>query len=143
MERKDWTLLAISFAEGEPMSPVQLQKSLFLLGRNFPSEVGHDFYEFTPHYYGPFSATIYDDAAQLGAEGLVRVERQPGRSWAEYTATPRGMARAGQLNKQAPQQAGCYLKATVEWARSLSFQQLVSAIYKRYPEQRANSVFQG
>jgi uncharacterized protein YwgA len=143
MERKDWTLLAISFAEGEPMSPVQLQKTLFLLGRNFPSEVGQDFYEFTPHYYGPFSATIYDDAAQLAADGLVRVERQPWRSWAEYTATPRGMARAGDLNKHAPPQAVLYLKATVDWARSLSFQQLVSAIYKRYPDQRANSVFQG
>ena len=32
MDRKDWTLLAIAAAKGEPLDPAQLQKSLFVLG---------------------------------------------------------------------------------------------------------------
>lgn len=30
-----------------------------------------------------------------------------------------------------------------KWVRSLSFQQLVKAVYDKYPEMRANSVLQG
>jgi hypothetical protein len=40
MKRALWTLLAISVANGKTLSPVQVQKSLFLLGRMLPDEVG-------------------------------------------------------------------------------------------------------
>jgi hypothetical protein len=35
-----------------------------------------------------------------------------------------------------------YIRQASEFVRSLSFTQLVSAIYKAYPEMRENSVFQ-
>jgi len=143
MNRKDWTLLAISFARGEPLSPVQLQKTLFLLGETLASAVGPDFHHFEPYNYGPFSRTVYDDVTQLASDGLVRMDCQPGRSWVEYAATPEGLEQAAELKKAASGTALAYLEAVVGWARSLSFQQLVRAIYKLYPEQRANSVFQG
>lgn len=142
MERRDWTLLAISFNEGQPMSPVQLQKTLFLLGRECPKEVGSDFYSFTPYNYGPFDAAIYRDASSLAEQGLIHVERATWRSWSEYAITPDGMVRATLVAAEAPPRATEFLKAAVDWARPLSFQALVSSIYRRYPEQRANSVFQ-
>lgn len=143
MKRKEWTLLAIASAQGESLSPVQLQKTLFLLGRVYPSEVGPDFHRFQPYNYGPFSPTVYHDASQLESDGLVCILRHSGRSWVEYAATPKGLAQGEELEKMAPEPVASYLKAVVGWARSLSFPQLVRAIYKMDPAQRANSVFQG
>jgi hypothetical protein len=141
MERRDWALLAIDAGQGQPLSPVQLQKSLFMLGRNLASQVGWDFYEFNAYDYGPFDVKVYQDVDDLVHQGLVYSQRQPGRSWNEFAVTPLGATRAHELAVSAPQEAIEYLRAIVKWAQSLSFSQLVSAIYRMYPEQRANSVF--
>ena len=55
--------------------------------------------------------------------------------------TPHGATRARELASDAPEEAVEYLRAIVKWAQSLSFSQLVSAIYRMYPDQQANSVF--
>lgn len=142
LKKKDWTLLAISAVDGEPLTPVQLQKSLFLLGEKKAVDVGKGFYDFEPYDYGPFDVTVYKDAEQLEREGLVRIDREePGRSWAEYAPTRNGLQHAKELRKQAPTGAVRYLKTAVEWTQSLTFQQLVSAIYEAFPEQQENSVF--
>lgn len=144
LERKDWALLAIAAAAGEPVSPVQLQKSLFLLGKNFAADLGVGFYRFDPYDYGPFASEVYRDAESLGGEGFIAIDTaEPSRSWKMYAATPAGLERATQLEMVAPDGTAAYVKAVVAWARSLSFRQLVSAIYAQYPEQRANSVFRG
>lgn len=141
MDNKAWTLLAIAAAEGQPLTPVQLQKSLFLLGRNAPKSVGDDFYRFSPYNYGPFCQRVYSDAEILAATGLVRIDRPVGRSWVEYAITDAGMLRASEIRKSVSVEVVSYLQNVVAWCKSLSFQELVSAIYEAYPEQRANSVF--
>jgi hypothetical protein len=142
--RQDWVLVAIAAAEGQPVAPVQLQKSLFLLGKELPEEVGADFFKFRPYHYGPFSTAVYQDAERLEAAGLVRIDREePGRSWALYMATPAGLTEAARVGMTKPSRATQYLRSAVVWARGLTFTELVSAIYRRYPEQRANSVFSG
>lgn len=141
MRRRDWTLLALASAGGETLTPVQVQKSLFLLGENFSSGVGPRFYRFQPYHYGPFDRAVYEDAEELASEGLARVDREPSRLWVEYAATERGLERAGSLKANAPHDAVLYLDAVVAWARKLNFQQLVSSIYKMYPAQKVNSVF--
>ncbi len=66
MKPQDWTLLAISAAKGRGLSPIQLQKSLFLLERRLSKEeLGEQFYEFVPYNYGPFDVKIYQDAKYL------------------------------------------------------------------------------
>jgi uncharacterized protein YwgA len=142
MERRDWTLLAIGFAGGEPVSPVQLQKSLFLLGRQFPDEVGPSFHQFIPYHYGPYAITIRDDVNALASDGLVSFCPQAGRSWSEYAATPKGLERAATVKHSVDRRPVSYLEAVMKWARSLSFERLVSAIYNVYPDQQVNSVFQ-
>jgi hypothetical protein len=140
MQREDWTLVAISSAGGDALTPVQLQKSLFLLGKGLPDEVGDGFYSFSPYNYGPFCGEIYADAEKLASEGFVRIEREVGRTWAEYAPTSAGLKRAEHLRKLAPRASG-YLKEIVEWTRGLTFEQLVSAIYAAYPDQKVNSIF--
>jgi len=139
---RDWTLLAIACAEGAPLTPVQLQKVLFLLGERQKKVVGSGFYHFRPYNYGPFSPDIYRDAETLESEGLVQIDRDaPQRTWALYRATPEGLRWAQELAATIPPVSSDYLRRLVEWARSLSFHQLVSAVYRAYPTQRARSIF--
>ena len=141
LTKKDWTLLAVAAAMGDPLTPVQLQKSLFLLGEKRQAVVGQDFYQFEPYSYGPFCRAIYDDAEILEAEGFVRIDRaDPGRNWAQYSATVKGLARARELRDEAPTAAVEYLDVAVQWVRSLSFSELVRAIYQEFPEQKKHSV---
>lgn len=139
--RKNWALLAIAAASGEPVSPVQLQKSLFLLGRELGDLVSGDFYEFQPYNYGPFDIAVYKDAEELASEGLITITRPPHARYNEYRATAMGLARATCIREQAPARAAKYLETAVAWARRLSFSELVQAIYAKYPDTRVNSVF--
>jgi hypothetical protein len=143
MNRRDWALLAIRFGESKGLSPVQLQKSLFLLGRELPEEVGPGFYEFRPYNYGPFDTAVYEDAEILESQGLVNISRGDSRRSVRYKITPAGIARSDELSAQASPRALQYLDTVVHWAQQLSFNDLVRAIYDKYPEYRANSVFQG
>lgn len=143
LNRKHWTLLALASAEGRPLSPVQLQKSLFLLGREMAGDVGPDYYQFEPYNYGPFDLEVYRDAERLAREGLVAIDTNSYLRYNEYRATPRGLEVAVELIAQAPTRAADYLRRVVEWARGLGFAELVSAIYSQYPEMRVNSVFRG
>jgi len=141
MQRQDWTLLALSCAHGAGLSPAQLQKVLFVLGTEIPDAVRPAFYCFTPYHYGPFDAAIYRDAETMMMQGLVAISSD-GRT-RYYSATPAGRRRAALLHQTAPRNAVEYLDAVVKWAQSLSFSQMIKAVYAKYPEMSVNSVFRG
>jgi len=141
MLSKDWNLLVIAAAEGKPLTPVQLQKSLFVFGEECPQATKHEYYQFVPYHYGPFDSKVYQDAALLCAEGLVYIRPSVG-GWREYSATSEGLERAKELEGYLTPKHAEYLHAVVTWARSLTFDQLIRAIYKKYPAYKVNSVFQ-
>jgi hypothetical protein len=140
MNRLDWNLLAIAAAGGQPLSPVQLQKALFLFEHAFGTAFEGPGYNFLPYDYGPFSVAVYHDAEHHAAVGNVMIARLPG-GWSQYAATQQGLTTAQAVAQRAPQPALTYLREVVAWARSLSFQQLVRAIYDKFPEYRERSVF--
>jgi hypothetical protein len=141
MERRDWALLAICAADGTPLGDAHLMKSLFLLGRNMPGEVGRGFYKFRPYKFGPYDSAVTRDAIDLGNSGLVSVS--PGHSTAyTYTATDTGAQHAEVIGDEASPTAAAYLCNVVTWAKALSFPQLLMAIYLQYPEMRRASAFQ-
>lgn len=141
MERKDWTLLVINAAGPSGLSPVQLQKSLFLIGENLRSEVGESFYQFVPYNYGPFDPAVYADADRLILENLVKSVRVESKTWAYYVVTTEGEEKATELRAQISPRAFKYITSVVDWVQRLSFAQLLSAIYAAYPKYKANSVF--
>ena len=144
MKKQHWTLLAICAAKGQGLSPVQLQKSLFLLGRRLSKEeLGEDFYEFVPYNYGPFDVKIYHDAEGLEELRLITITQPTGYRWKSYQATPFVVELAAKLRTEVLPHALAYLDEVVAWVHGLSFRDLVRAIYEAYPEFRANSVFQG
>ena len=139
MTRTDLLLRILTAAEGQPLTPVVLQKVTFLLGKEFPNQLPDDFYQFQKDAYGPFCKEIYRDAEALQRDGLVTISRNEAGGWKDYAASFK--AATVQVNS-IPEQVASYIVETVSWARGLSFQELVRHIYQRFPEYRENSVFQ-
>ena len=141
ISRRDWTLLVLSAAGGSPLSPVQLQKALFLVGKTIPWAVGDNFYEFIPYNYGPFDPTVYSDAESLSADDLTVISHQPGRKWDEYGISAIGQAEAERIKGELGPQVALHVKSIVKWIQSVTFEQLLKAIYDKFPEYATNSVF--
>ena len=140
MHSRDWILLVVNAAGDGQLSHVQLQKSLFLLKENLPSVVGQDFYEFEPYSYGPFCAEIYNDAEQMEIRTrLIHIDRG---DYKQYSVTPQGRECALALEESLDSVVADYVRGVVQWAMGLSFNELVRAIYSKYPAYAVNSVFQ-
>ena len=77
LTRQDWLLLALSKSPGGAMSPVQIQKAMFLFGQEAGDTVGTDFYSFQPYDYGPFDSAVYEDLRRM-TNGLGRVRERLG-----------------------------------------------------------------
>ena len=65
------------------------------------------------------------------------------RGWKRYTLSPAGQALGQQILGTLPPRASKYIAEVSAFVRKLSFAELVSAVYKAYPEMRVNSVFKG
>ena len=142
MDRIDWTLIALAAARGESLSPVQLQKSLFLIGKNVPQPyLGHDFYVFRPYNYGPFDPSIYLDAKILAYRGHATATDSP-HGWVEYKATPVGISEAASLLSKLPPGGTEYIASLIDWVLRQSFSSLIKSIYREYPEMSENSIYQ-
>jgi uncharacterized protein YwgA len=139
VKRQDWLLLALAAAQDKGLTPVQLQKSLFLFEKGLNRLA--NFYHFVPYNYGPFDAQIYRDADSLSQLGLVE-SRTGGRRWPQYYITAAGQGKAREAQEQLSAEVLAYVNNTVAWTQRLSFPDLVRAIYQKYPEYRANSIFQ-
>ncbi len=143
MERKDITLLVIESAGDEGLSPIQIQKSIFLIGESHLPELPSDFYEFYPYNYGPFCEEVYHDADALVEERMVFNIPIAGQSWSKYVVTPKGQTRSEEIKKENNIGLVAYISETVQWVNSLTFSELLRAIYAKYPGYSENSVFQG
>ena len=126
------------------LSPVQLQKTLFLLGKKMPKAVGESFYSFQPYNYGPFDRTIYTDAQRLADKGQIQIERRANESFDRYVITRDGEVDISRLAHYEAKDVSVYLREKlVPWIQAQTFESLVSAIYAEYPDMREHSVFQG
>ena len=141
LTRQDWLLLALSKSPGGTMSPVQIQKALFLFGQEVGGSLGTQFYSFEPYDYGPFDAAIYVDLRRMTSLGHVRGGWSPGRSWKNYTITGTGREAARELERDADARLAAFLGRIVTWVRGRSFSDLLRSVYAAYPEFAVNSVF--
>ena len=140
MNQKEIVLTGLAPSNGAFHRPVQVQKLFFLLDKNIAGYVGGPFFNFKPYNYGPFDKAVYDVLEELEAEHLIEIRKA--NSWREFRLTTQGQIRGAALLNQLPVRVKNYFIEVSEFVRKLSFTQLVSAIYKAYPEMKANSVFQ-
>lgn len=142
MNRHDMVLAGLAAAgENATLSPVQVQKLFFIIDREIPEAVNGPHFSFTPYDYGPFDSSVYTVLNTLRANGLANeVQHQRYR---QYALTNAGYQEGVAKLATVPEDAQQYIRDVAHWVRSLSFAQLVSAIYQHYPEMKANSVFSG
>ena len=140
LERIDILLSIIVAAQGDAVSPVQLQKVAFLVGQECQNDVPSDYYQFVPYDYGPYCKDINIDVEELERRGHISVSSSPPGTRKEYRAT----FRSSRIDfSHIPASVAEYTEKAVEWMKPLSFGELVSAIYKAYPAYSANSIFVG
>jgi uncharacterized protein len=141
-QREQIALVVLSLANGEPFTPVQIQKAMFLASDKVAGAFRtHSRYDFQPYDYGPFDWQVYADIEALAKEGMAQVNQQPGTRWRTYSATEAGIALGQHYAERLSDEQRIVLEKIAKLVRSLSFSELVSAIYKAYPPMRARSVF--
>jgi uncharacterized protein len=140
MDQKEIVLIGLAPAKGAFHSPVQVQKLFFLLDTIIPNDINGPLFSFQPYNYGPFDKRVYEILESLAKEGYVEMVRS--NSWNNYRLTSKGQEEGEKLLNSLNEKPMKYIKAVSEFVRSLSFTELVTAIYRAYPEMRENSVFQ-
>ncbi len=139
MQPPETVLAILASANGQPLTPVQLQKAAFLLDRN---GVARGF-QFRPYDYGPFDRVVYDEAVALAERGLVSINPAQWGRWNVYAATAEGIEAGREILDDLPPEHAGYVREVVKWVRNQSFASLVKSIYQQYPDMKENSVFQG
>jgi hypothetical protein len=138
MDRSGIVLAALAAGgENATFTPVQVQKLLFLIDRRAARLVGGPYFDFKPYDFGPFDRTVYQVLEMLAMQGLVYQTRARYRL---YSLSPEGYRRGVELLHAYPE-AKNYVQQVANWVRSLSFSQLVAAIYRDYPDMKVNSIF--
>lgn len=140
MDQEKIVLAGLAPAKGDFHTPVQVQKLFFLIDKNIPEWVDGPHFDFVPYNYGPFDSSIYRVLEKLEVEGLVEIVSDGRLN--QYKLTPEGQKSGDKYLSGIGSKAKDYIKRTSKFVRTLSFTQLVSAIYRAYPEMRENSVFQ-
>jgi len=143
MKKKDWILTVLNCSEDKTLSPVQLQKSLFLLKYMNPDAFSNNFYNFIPYHYGPFCLNIYEDADLLKFNEMININVNTIERWNIYSITDKGIKHVDDLKKQIKPELYNYALKIVKWVKNKTFSQLINEIYKQFPEFKVNSVFKG
>lgn len=142
MNKLDLLLVALAAGEKGEFTPVQIQKLMFLLDKNISNRLGGPFYDFRPYDYGPFDSAIYESLRELEQKGLVSSSLSS-QGWKKHELTDLGYVKASELSIHIDNSILDYIKAVSNFVRSLSFADLVSSIYKAYPDMKVNSIFKG
>ena len=141
MEREAFMLAAMSPAGSNSFSPVQVQKLFFLLDENVAKQVSGSYFDFQPYDYGPYDKDVYIELNQLEKEGLVEIITPTVQGVRSFRLTNEGQQAGNEVLGEFPEPIQQYIRDVVNFVRSLSFAELVSAIYQAYPEMKVNSVF--
>jgi hypothetical protein len=141
MARRDWLLSALAAAGDSGLSPVQVQKTMFLFWKGAERSLDpSEFYLFTPYNFGPFDAQIYTDLERMEATDWVRIFNPYSGANRLYVITRAGEEQAARA-QQADASAASYIFEVVQWVKRKSFSELLRTIYRKWPEYRRNSIF--
>lgn len=141
MTRSEFVLAVLATAEGNALTPVQVQKLFFVLDRRIPGAIEGPRFAFAPYDYGPFDADVYREIESLAELGLAEVIKPGSFSMKTFRLTPRGQAKGDGVFSTLDDGTRAYIAKVSRFVRTHSFADLVSAIYKAFPEMKANSVF--
>ena len=137
MHREDIVLAAMAAGgEGARFDPVRIQKLLFVIDREVSIE-GAPHFEFQAYHYGPFDVAVYEVLDQLVEANKVEVHRSG--QYREYSLSGTGRKPGQDVLAQLARRTSGAMTKVARWVLSLSFWDLIAAIYRKYPEMAANS----
>ncbi len=139
MDIETFVLTAMSCADDGEFTPVQLQKYFFVIEKKLKNFDGTEQFHFKAWDYGPFDATLYKVLGDLENKGLAAINVTT--RIRKYRLTSKGLEIGKNVFDGLDQKHKEYLKKLADFIRTLSFSELVSSIYKAYPEMKINSVF--
>jgi hypothetical protein len=93
MTRSEFVLAVLATAEGNALTPVQVQKLFFVLDRRIPEAMEGPRFSFTPYDYGPFDADVYREIESLAELDLAEVIKPGPFSMKTFRLTPQGQAK--------------------------------------------------
>ena len=136
MNKKDLILHVLSLAENRSLSPVQIQKLLFLIDERIShSIIGGKFFNFKPYDFGPFDKQIYIELDSLITDGLIDVEYIEKVKYFHL----KDISLSTQINSEINDK----IKNLCAFVKKCSFKELLTAIYNEYPSMAVNTVFKG
>jgi uncharacterized protein YwgA len=138
---EQWLLLSLSCAKDGRFSPIQAQKTMFLLEMEAKGFVGDEFYKFKPYLYGPYSPAIASDLEKLKQNGQVDTGTPTPFQRASYLITPQGSREASSLSESVDPRMMQFVRRTVDWVKAQTFTSLLGEIYKKYPDYATQSIF--
>jgi len=142
MSRDKFILAVLATSPDYQYTPVQLQKIFFLLDRNLDNQVKYTpHFNFIPYHYGPFDKGVYEDLNELELEGLVEIKYTGFNNLKNYHLTKEGSILGEKELENIDKKYVDYIKRVNDFVRGLSFEQLIKAIYKEYPDMKVNSIF--
>ena len=95
-------------------------------------------FNFEPYNYGPFDKAVYQVLDELDEAELVTI--RSGGWQRTYALTPTGQNEGDRLLGELSDSAKDYIRRVSAFVLKLNFLQLVSAIYKAYPDMQKNSI---
>ena len=141
MVRKRFDIVLTAMAAGGAgarYDPVRVQKLLFLIDREIPQHINGPHFHFEPHHYGPFDEAVYEDLDRLAEQQQANIDTDEGYN--RYSLTDTGYAKGAAVLDMLPESALNYMENTAKWIRFVPLKQLLSTIYRQYPEMAVNSI---
>jgi len=134
-ERQKFILYVLGLIDDGIISPIQVQKLLFLIEKKIPNIV-NGFFNFEPYDYGPFDKVIYEELEYLKNAGFIQdvyidnVKHSKIKSKID-------------VGIQIPSETLERIKKISQFVKECTFKELLVAIYNAYPEMAVNTVFKG
>lgn len=133
MNKRDLILQIFSLVNDKTLSPLQLQKLLFLVDEKLSIDInGTKFFNFEPYDFGPFDRQIYIELNALISTGQIIVHN--------------GKVRQYQLiddnfNVSIAENIKEKIKILADFVKKCTFKELLTAIYKEYPHTAIKAIY--
>ncbi|MEE9465711.1 MAG: hypothetical protein V3W14_09105 [Candidatus Neomarinimicrobiota bacterium] len=141
LDKEQLVLAVLATADGGSFEPVQIQKLLFLIDERLSRSLGRKYFHFKPYDYGPFDSAVYRVLERLETQGHVEIYPGDGATRRQYRASNSGKDIGDEYLRSLPGKLDEKIVELSRFVRSLSFSDLISAIYNEFPKMRVNSVF--
>ncbi len=133
-------VLAIASGAGGPypLDAIRIMKGCFL-ACHLGAEEWHDLFDFQPYDYGPFDSGVYRARDELVRDQLLLADRS--QRYPSFEVTTAGAERISALESTFGSEAVAWLQSLGAYVTSLSFRDLITEVYAKFPEYATASRF--